>query len=117
MEEKLISFELAILSKERGFNERGVNSYLSNGELTTIYGEYPAPTQSLLQKWLREIHGIDLSIYSDKNPVNALNAGKCDKFYDCLVKDEKGNFQQLVDHKTYEDALEAGLKEALALIK
>ena len=66
MKEQLISFSTAKLAKEKGFDNydvanyyrEGINYALNNSGTSTIkeVGNYPAPTQSLLQKWLREKH-------------------------------------------------------------
>ena len=74
-----------------------------------------APSQSLLQKWLREEHKIHISI----NPIISKN--------DWETRVYKINPQQLLDYikqshvylifNTYELALEKGLQEALKLIK
>ena len=90
LREKLISFETAILAKEKGFKnacDRFVNKdneyifmpdllYPNNSEFSHNSEEDPevvewkelmktlvlAPTQSLLQKWLREVHKISIKI-------------------------------------------------------
>ena len=78
---------------------------------------FSAPTQSLLQKWLREERGIYVGIHP-------LKISTCDKsgyrftWYSSQLNGDK----ELCDnsplgHLTYEDALEAGLKQALNLIK
>ena len=67
MEEQLITFETAKLAydiKLNGYNSifPGFN-YNENGELKGYSDKYVAPTQSLLQRWLREKHNIDVLIY------------------------------------------------------
>ncbi len=63
-----------------------------------------APTQSLLQKWLREIHKIDIKIerYSKEHDL-------------WLYQVEK--YPVKSGYNSYEETLEAGLQEALNLIK
>lgn len=137
MKEQLITFETAKLAKEKGFDiptiqfyTSGKKAYLSEAEdyMTERYaesnwnngrGSYPtepekvscsAPTQSLLQKWLREIHDIHISLnYEVPN-------------YSCTI----GGYDQNKDEHTcielyswmpYEEALEKGLQEALKLIE
>ena len=65
MEEEKVNFDTAKLAKEKGFDWNTGKSYMSNGilfehEIVHHAGEhFPfAPTQSLLQKWLREVHNI-----------------------------------------------------------
>ena len=73
MEEKLISFETGKLAKEKGFNIIDVHAYYHINEGYTLghalcYSEVNeqednlllAPTQGLLQKWLREVHNINV---------------------------------------------------------
>lgn len=82
--------------------------------------KYEAPTQSLLQKWLREKHNIHLIIV-----VNELsNKTGSFKYKWYIFRDDRVHEFQGVkpvsnkkSYKTYEQALEAGLLEALKLIK
>lgn len=80
------------------------------------YTSYAAPTQSLLQRWLREVHKIDLYCTPDYLTI----VKNREKVYDCVcVKCEEGNVKLLFhlnDYMTYEAALEKGLFEALKLI-
>lgn len=115
MREQLISFETAKLAKEKGFDELCCYSFETennfyetvkpwkNSEDST---EYAVCTQSLLQKWLREEHKINITI---------TYAGK----YIIKIKKGYGGIYELFNEifDTYEEALEAGLKKALELIK
>ena len=135
MKEQLISFETAKLAKEKGFNESCVFAYFNledghkfNGKLDNFdHGQnrqiYPkgknseydhtyvtAPTQSLLQKWLREKHNISIKI--DDFVTNERIR------YDynvCVLGSQEDNPKGV--YRTYEEALEEGLLEALKLIK
>jgi len=104
MTEQLIEFETAKLAKEKGFDIPGISDYLISG-----YKCF-APTQSLLQKWLRDKHDIILLI--DRH----MDKGNLNYFYYPYVQ---GFFNGITLHskKTYEHALEQGLIEALKLIK
>ena len=145
MKEEIISYKTAKLAKERGFNgfcmfyyEKSTKSLkpIFNGQYhideqdsdnlhfgfdmnAQSNSYYSAPTQSLLQKWLREKHLIFVKInstiqlnwyweyikYSDK-PHHSQHPAKIG--------------EQYVDHKkynSYEKALEKGLQETLKLIK
>lgn len=128
MEEVLISLETAKLAKEKGFNQFYCNTHYNkidklivdtegypNGDRWVEYMKYciSAPTQSLLQKWLREKHNIHIVCWwYDKE----------DKFYTELGRKTKekifvqcGNTTLLFN--TYEEALEEGLQEALKHVK
>jgi hypothetical protein len=123
MEEQLISFETAVLAKEKGFDIKTLYRFL--GEIYREVdlncqlwdNEYYAPTQSLLQKWLREemdmwvtiiFNGItySISIYGrytpDEEEIEISNTGSL-------------NFEDKYFLR-YEQALEVGLQEALKLI-
>lgn len=120
MREEIITFKTAKLAKEKGFSYYVSYSYW-NEELTSMtpgyalddgthsdykiyleYQRYLAPTQSLLQKWLREEHNINIIpplYYSGKGYLCSVVSIPKIKFY-----------------KTYESALENKLQEALKLI-
>jgi len=119
MEEQLISFGTAKLAKEKGFDEPVYAIYSGNQlgiftENDTIFNKwnhcrdatYSAPTQSLLQKWLREKHSIDVLV--DKGFL-------CDN-YSHEIYHKNDMFESEYIFKTYEKALEKGLYEALKLI-
>ena len=82
---------------------------------------FSAPTQSLLQCWLREVHNIYVESYHDLT-----SDGTKIQFYTSWgflqQKDKNGNrnvngwYDEYNDWKTYEEALEIGLQEALKLI-
>ena len=117
MEEQLISGLTNKLAKEKGFDNtirhlvdyqreyvdprgEGIGEYYSEKKWVR---DYVHPTQSLLQKWLREVHGLNVLIYlSDKDCYIYHVWGKTGRDYD--------------SYKTYEEALEVGLQEALKLI-
>ncbi|HSH24898.1 MAG TPA: hypothetical protein VLA13_05095, partial [Massilibacterium sp.] len=74
MKEQLVTYETAKLAMENGFPQKdGVDYYLENGNLSTApFTDYingktiaTAPTQSLLQKWLREEHNTQICVRSD----------------------------------------------------
>ncbi len=132
MEDALINFETAKLAREKGFNIPTISYYNpkgrseeSEGYMTERLecsnwnngqGSYPthakdvecsAPTQSLLQKWLREVHNIYINVNTDNNKLFCVDINE-EYFYDCARTEW---------YKTYEEALEIGLQEALKLIK
>lgn len=81
------------------------NSELVNWELP--YGEFSSPTQSVLKRWLREIHKIEISIICFDG-----------KYLKCVKNHEvKENMYQLDYEGTYEEILELALVEALDKIK
>lgn len=84
--------------------------FVNNGKFDLSckhYSNYAAPNQSLLQKWLREVHEIHITITSISQ-----ESWQCHitRIGECLGK----NYTE--DLYTYEEALEEGLLEALKLI-
>ena len=134
MEDTRITFETAKLAKEKGFsqetnrleipyyNYKGefkgdvsdwrIRKYI-RGENTSDIEFVSAPTQSLLAKWLREEHNIYVS------PRESYAFDQTLEFV-CTVNNifvNHGNNDEPINRfKTYEDAYEIGLQEALKLI-
>ena len=126
MEDTLITFETAKLAKEKGFsqetnrleipyyNYKGefkgdvsdwrIRKYI-RGENTSDIEFVSAPTQSLLAKWLREEHNIHLIAYKNIN---------IDGYDWCYITTD--GITNINSYKTYEEAYEIGLQEALKLI-
>lgn len=135
MTEEFVTLETAKLLKAAGFKEdvssfyelvyKGGSgpeyeideSYDAQNYNTDVYS-ISAPTQSIAQKWLREIKGV----YVYAEPV----IGKRWKisFCDFNVPTEESDWMENEINKgngykvyvTYEEALEAGIQEALKLI-
>jgi len=117
MKEQLIGLECAKLAKEKGFGIETELVYHENKlwhitNLIQFYkGKYDfAPTQSLLQKWLREKKGIIVEVAWYHN-------GKVAKWISKTWEVETAKYKAGDEKDTYEEALEEGLKEALKLIK
>ena len=94
MEDTKITFETAKLAKEKGWNGDFVESH----KILT--------SQSLLAKWLREEHNIHLIAYKNIN---------IDGYDWCFITTD--GITNINSYKTYEEAYEIGLQEALKLIK
>jgi hypothetical protein len=64
IKEQLVSFEVAQLLKAKGFNVIVTDSYRANGQLRGEFKfcNYPAPTQQMAMRWLREKHDIKIEI-------------------------------------------------------
>lgn len=148
MQEQLISFEVAKLAKEKGFNleiktyynipvnkkeepyletecedsdnynsEDYEESRFVNSSLDSLCTIIAAPTQSLLQKWLREVHNIFVVIKPDINIYNIETAQYWESISYINEKGKKGNYIKIVECETYEEALEQGLLYGLKLIE
>lgn len=137
MEDKLISFETARLAKEKGFDipQNKMYSYgkdmfeyidkvkfhdgtkhqcsetpynWNDGKSQTATKYFSAPTQSLLQKWLREIHKI--FVYVDYTGRSYIKNKYGKTLAEVNENDTYAGFE-------YEKGLELALFEALKLIK
>lgn len=146
MTEELITLETAKLLKEKGFNKSTLFAYKNNGNLyqdfnriRLSYNSLPvpelcenfcacesdnpcykcgtavyltsAPNQSFAQKWLRETKKLHVE-------VSYMHGDYW--IYDILTIPEHDlvglSDRPLVHYKSYEEALEAGIQEALKLI-
>jgi hypothetical protein len=128
MEEKLISLKTAKLAKEKGYNWKQSGCYLHppkfilspHGHIQNHnkYKErsvYSAPTQALLQKWLREKHNVYCEVHSftdDKGNKKYESIVFSELFEDDWSEDI--NFDDVFN--TYEDALEDTFEPALNLL-
>lgn len=123
-----MSFETANLAKEKGFDEPTLYAYnevrktlarmrycVKRNSRTDGIMKLAAPTQSLLQRWLREEKKVHIEI-----AYNPMYGGFMP--YICkIVEGEEGVFTLLeknshciaMSNATYENALEAGLQYAL----
>lgn len=102
--EDYVSFEIAKLLKEKGFNEYCEKSYSLEGKL---YSNFPddcilAPTLQMAAKWLRVFHKIDLCAFPCYYDY-------CLYGYECKVYRNKEVLCSLSRFKTYEEAMDAGL--------
>ena len=83
---------------------------------------FSAPIQSLLQRWLREVHNIDIHIESYRKHSNKVYGQQV--FYGEFIPTDTGFIRKtarknsvFITYSIYEEALEEGLKSALELIK
>lgn len=128
IKEQFVSFETAKMLKEAGFNEHchdiydNVNGFrwFKIGE-STPKGWVPCPTQALAARWLRETHGIHVSSNIFMDSANDADGKTVDEwtFWSFDLFDNSGRIIEERDDRydRYEEALEAGLKRGLELIK
>ena len=134
--ETLIQFKTAELAKEKVYNintysncwvkttdnkiihnsERDDMNYLHDRVTTHLF----QPSQSALQKWLREVHNIlvDVVAYYDEEqlPLSKSNLQKPKGYFAWDYYSERFNEEEAVKFDVWEDAFEYGLFEALKLI-
>ena len=116
--EEICTYEVCKLAKEKGFNEKCYH-YYQKGVLESdgCFNRYnkgidsicAAPTQSLLQRWLREEKGIHISVFpnmASSFEFDYIVYNKGDKFWNPIYTAHS-------DIATYELALEDALKYAL----
>lgn len=128
IQEEFVTLETAKLLKEKGFGDNS-NKYVEKiqGTEREEWNEeecayctvsnvniYPKPTQSIAQRWLREEHNIEVSVAYCRN--SQFEHGASWYYWEGLIScaDEEVKFG--FDFKSYEEALEAGIQEALKLI-
>lgn len=89
-----------------------------SGKLWCWSNAIAAPTQSLLQKWLRDIHNIHVDIHAGHYAWNNKNS-YLRSVYKIIGKNTPNKYvsYRVKEVETYEEALEKGLQEALKLIK
>lgn len=146
MSDGIISFDTAVLSKEKNFDLNTPVYYNSYKEIRDDYigipnnkdipfvisGYYTAPTQSVLQKWLRDEER--LIFVSVERCCIGSDEWEFGYFIEYLPKENhedkrrSGSFKEIKSFQdnyphsysgawhTYEEALEKGLQKALTLI-
>ena len=130
IEESYVSFDTARMLKEAGFEanlktryveeEKDEWAFWASGTKRSDYNYFDdtiaCPTQALAARWLREKHRIVVDVTFIPPSVD----GNAWQYFIGEMDDMvwKGDFESS-DRKysTYEEALEAGLKEAIKLIK
>lgn len=127
IQNEIISYETAVMAKDKGFKIICDQYYSGSGQLILKhYNPYivdkscsGAYAQSLLQKWLREVHKIDVLVGHQ-----FLQESQTPVIYEVCVttgiyntdSDMYCNYGVGVTFPTYEQALESGLQQALKLI-
>ena len=114
--EAYVSFEIAKLLKEKGFDEPCYMSYWlrtkDNIELAHLeqhcnnYSDCMcAPTLQMTCAWLREVHNIDIIIFHEKLPN--------DCYWARIERNLCTEFEQEPEYNSYEEAAEAAIEYSL----
>jgi hypothetical protein len=124
MEDQLITFETAKLAKDKGFKEEVIKHYFHKGlyegdpldyntpsEHYNNPNIYSAPTQSLLQKYIREVYYLHIDILAVANGNHFIF-----KIIDLKTRKKLYTGEPHVRYDLYEDCLEAGLQKSLKTI-
>lgn len=135
MKEQIVTFEVAKLAEEHGF-DWVCRSWYENCENNNWFepispGNYndretfsdtiSSPTQELLKRWFREVKDINIDVYTSYDTetheetyrfyTHRTSLEKINQMLDELEEDE------LIKFDEYEDALEEALKEGFNLLK
>ena len=136
IEESYVSFDTAKMLKEAGFDVPCRGIYRAYRIGTSVFHEYDrksakddlcwnstdgfqyeylAPTQALAAKWLREAHHINVYACFDYEKFDER------KWFftreHTMVNDDSAVYCSITNYNSYEEALEAGLKHSLELVK
>lgn len=113
--EDYVSFEIAKLLKEKGFDEPCTSKYCTDGSFDRSFCHYKnseinkdaynAPTHQMAMKWLREVHGLIISI-----EFQIICPTWKWRIYIKSSNDKHTDFQH---YDKYEEAVEAALKYSL----
>lgn len=123
MKERIVNFETAKVAKQKGFDWKIKGCYRTkDGKLFDAVRKnskdlktmVTAPTQSLLQKWIREEHHIHIGISYDWITYDVLIDHPDIKPIKLISMVSEGSEYTFTE---YEEALEKGLIKALTLIK
>ena len=119
--EEICTYEVCKLAKEKGFNEYVESFYAEDCDTAhsqgpekwnEYKGKYAAPTQSLLQRWLRDKKNIHIEIIATASGYYwCINKTNGTSITDSDVLNRGANEGGCFD--TYELALEDALKYAL----
>lgn len=142
MKDTIVGFDVAVLAKEKGFDipQRDFYPQQDWADKTLLHAIYTghqefikpfdeevgfgdiilAPTQSLLQKWLREVHGIfcmpDVAFRDTESELIHYTVSVY-KTFDEKLSIMMDELEEEIEYfPTYEQALETGLLKALELI-
>lgn len=113
--EQFVSFDTARMLKEAGFEAEC--GFIVDDDGRKLY----RPTQALAARWLREAHGIHVSSNIFMDSANDADGKTVDEwtFWSYDLFDTSGRIIEESDDRydSYEEALEAGLKHCLELVK
>ena len=114
--EDYVSFEIAKLLKEKGFDEATMGIYYKDGTfkllcLNTWNSKFvtpiSAPTLQMAMKWLREVHNIKVNIFYN-------NSNYTIEYFEPNTQTGVGKFVFIGDgYHVYEEACEAAIKYCL----
>lgn len=128
-----VLYKTAVLAKEKGFNIPVRGYWIHNttepldDEYYISHFDYPhdyngenslsAPHQSVLQKWLREVHGIHIIVepfHNDLNKFTSYCVQTTNDIFNYKLEVFRINMERtgeiIITYDSFEDALQEGLK-------
>lgn len=127
--EQFIELETAKLAKKAGFDWRTYPHYQDvygdelleaglSGNWNQYKDCYSAPTQSVLQQWLREVKGISVEVYHVIVWVEGHDSSLANKwnYCACHLNSNESDILSSDNFNTYEAALEVGLQKGLTFL-
>jgi hypothetical protein len=113
IQEDYVSFKIAKLLKEKGFDEPTLWFYVGDGTKylahKTLNGDwYRRPTLQMAMKWLREVHNISIEPLVDFG-----NGNEYWWAVDVAYIKKNGLIDELCGYNSYEEACEAAIKYCL----
>lgn len=125
--EDYVSFEIAKLLKEKGFNGNTSSCYILEDSThhiindEVVQNEYyesqdsnehihliQAPTLQMVMKWLREVHNIHIDICSNWDIIHWIY-----QVFVITPRTSRNSYVDKILYTSYEKAVEAGIKYAL----
>ena len=108
IKEAYVSFEVAKLLKENGFNEPTWTRYEDDNEVifgdkynwnNSPMGHTSAPTHQMAMKWLREVHGLSVETFSIKGTSNICPVFWKGNVVKLLTQDRAFNVELVVSYE------------------
>ena len=108
--EDYVSFEIAKLLKEKGFNERTNMPHIDDYQRLVCY----IPTLQMAMKWLREVHNIDIEVRTYY--LNYLKPNDTRYYSGKILKDSEDVIHTIYSKDTYEEVCEDAIKYCLEIL-
>ena len=119
IKEAYVSSEVAVLLKEKGFdepcemfyNEHFKSPYRGTLTKNSHTSSYTVPTQQMAMAWLREVHNIDIEVQT--HYLNYLKPNDTRYYSGKILKGSEDVIHTIYAKDTYEQACEAAINYCL----
>ena len=124
IEENYCSYGISELLKKKGFDEKTLSYYednvLCHGDWfewnKSPLGHIAAPTHQMALKWLREVHGLIITVYYDIFPAPETTSYVVGYSFNIQVKDTRYCKICKYPYNSFEDATAAAMEYCLEYI-